>query len=232
MSEVLDIPAHVHEWNGGAAWSVCLGAARTELDFGGRRGRKRSRGAPWHYGVVLLGCAAVILSLAVFRNSSALWESELSALRNMEAELLAQTQQSRAAAGEYADYEAEYTELATYYESVLDGLQSCSRDVWPVLREINSRMPEGTWIKETAVTTQGLSVVFSCPDKKKAAALIGELRKMKLTEVEDVFELADELGEGVRFSVSLRYSQLFFDNAEKPHRFKDIKLPEKLEVER
>lgn len=232
VSEILDVAVRVCECSGGAAWGICIGAAHTELDFGGRRRRKGSLGTPWHYAVVLLGGAAVVLSLAVFLGSSALWESELSAMRDMETALRAQTLQRSMAAQEYAAYEAEYKALVADYECIIDSLQSCSRDVWPVLREIDSKLPEETRVREMAMSTGGILVVFSCKDKEEAAALISALRKMKLTEVEDIFELGDESEGRVQFSTLLLYSELFFDNAGSPLPFESIELPERLEVER
>lgn len=232
VSEVLDIPARVHKCGSGAEWSICVGAAQTELDFGGRRSRKNLLGTPWHYGVVLLGGAAAMLSLAVFMGSRTLWTSELSAMRDMEITLRLQSRQRSEAAQEYSDYEAEYMALLDDSESVSDELRSCNRDVWPALREINSKMPEGTRVNEVAVSADGIRVVFGCDNKEKAAALISELRKMKLTEVEDVFELADESYGGVQFGVKLLYSELFFNDTGKPAVLDGIELLEKLEVER
>lgn len=192
-SMLLNIPARIQDSDHSPGWCCCIGAAQTALDFGSPDlicSEKKSFGPAWHYGVVLAGAAAAVLSIIMLMTSKTAWDNELLALQDSEMMLRIQAAQNQKAADTYSDYTSQYYSFIDDRNSLFASLHTYNDNMVLILQELEELLPEQAFVEDIAIRADSMALQFSCTDKEEAAYLIMALREMKYATPDSVSDLS------------------------------------------
>lgn len=177
-------------------WVLCVGAARTVLDFGvptlnsPSKARKQVQTQIWQYGLVLAGALAVLAVILMTLTSRLTWDSEIQNLENTRQLLTIQQQKTAGYADNYYEYENMYDAYSSDWETVFGSLQAYNDNLVLVMDELETILPENSSVTNMQIASNGLNVVFACEDKEEAAYLIMALREMQYADLVTVSDLS------------------------------------------
>lgn len=181
----------------GTAWCLCLGAARSELDFGGPLEGSRIGKALRRWLPPALGGAALLAAAALCLGAQQSFDASLEALRERteaaEALLPELREVARAAQREEAA-DAASQEASIQYNADLEALSAALRFHSGALRraleELTAALPEDCALCYLGAAEARLYIQLACPDKAGAAAVLSRLRALELSELLAVSDLS------------------------------------------
>ena len=179
--------------------TLCMGAARTELDFGipslnvGGKARREMQGQLWQY-LTLLGCGAALVGIILFTLTSQLnWSTNISRLENQRDTLTVQYAKVADYSKNYENYQSLYNAYSSDWETVFASLQTYNNNLVLVMDELEDMLPDTSSVVGMEIGASGLNVTFATETKEEAAYLIMALREM---EYADLMEISDLVGGG------------------------------------
>lgn len=205
--EVLNIPVQVLPALQASDWTLCLGAASTTLDFGvpalNQPGGVSQINNAWQYGLILVGGAALILSLATTFGSKTLWTTTINGLESQKQTLQIQAAQNANYAQNYYDYENAYQSYSSDWETIFGAIRTYNDNFSLLLSELEDILPENTSTVEyrivepntypetpsLQIADQALFVELAAPTKEEAAYTIMALRELRYADLLDISDL-------------------------------------------
>ena len=192
--EVLNIPVQVLPALHSSAWTLCLGAAGTTLDFGlpalNHAGGVGEIGNAWQYGLILVGGAALVMALVTTFGSKGLWTTTISGLESQKNTLQIQAAQNANYAQNYYNYQNAYQSYSSDWETVFGSLRTYNDNLVLMIDELEDTLPKETSVVGIQIADQGLSLNLATPTKEEAAYTIIALRGLQYAELLDISDLA------------------------------------------
>lgn len=190
VEEMLNLPVRVVDCAQGPAWCVCLGAARTALDFGvpamdQRGGAGRQLAQAWQYGLVLVGGALLAASLLLTLGSRTNWQVTLDGLKATAQSLEVQAAKNTGNADRYHQYEAAYSAYEADWDTLFGtesrpgALRTYNDNLVLALEELEDTLPKTTRVVTIGVAAQGLGLQLACESKEDVAYTIIALRDLQ-----------------------------------------------------
>lgn len=190
VEEMLNLPVRVVDCAQGPAWCVCLGAARTALDFGvpamdQRGGAGRQLAQAWQYGLVLVGGALLAASLLLTLGSRTSWQVTLDGLKATAQSLEVQAAKNTGNADRYHQYEAAYSAYEADWDTLFGTesrsgvLRTYNDNLVLALEELEDTLPKTTRVVTIGVAAQGLGLQLACESKEDVAYTIIALRDLQ-----------------------------------------------------
>lgn len=177
-------------------WTICVGAARTTLDFGNAtlnrptKNRKRVQTQIWQYASVL-GSGVALIAVIMFTLSAKLvWDSNLEKMETQRYTLAIRAQQNTGNADRYNKYSANYDSYSADWDSVFSSLWTYNNNLALVLQELEDVLPEKTSVENLQIAEDGITIELACENKEEAAYLIMALRKLKYADVKSISNLS------------------------------------------
>lgn len=183
-------------------WVLCVGAARTDLEFGvpsmNAPGKTRTdiQGQLWQYAMILAGGLAVLAVVALLLSSRLTWSSEIAVLQNEQNILMAQSAKYSGYYDNYQNYKSAYSGYSNDWDTVFGSLHFPNNNLVRVMEELEAMMPEHASVVNMTIGTSGMDITFACEDKEEAAYLMRELRKMKYMDINASLGFSDLTGGG------------------------------------
>lgn len=191
--DVLNIPVQVLPSLNSSAWTLCLGAASTTLDFG-LPGLNQPGGASqinnaWQYGLILVGGAALVLALVATLGSKSLWTTSINGLESQKQTLQIQAAQNANYAQNYYDYENAYQSYSSDWDTIFGSMRTYNDNLVLMLDELEDTLPKDTSVVGIQIADQGLSLELATPSKEEAAYTIIALRQLLYADLMDISDL-------------------------------------------
>jgi len=181
--DVLNIPVQVLPALNSPAWTLCLGAASTTLDFGipglNHPGGVGQINNAWQYGLILVGGAALALSLVATFGSKGLWAASINGLESQKNTLQIQAAQNANYAQNYHDYESAYQRYSSDWDTIFGSLRTYNDNLVLMFNELEETLPKKTSVVGIQIADQALSLELATPTKEEAAYTIMALRKLQ-----------------------------------------------------
>ena len=185
----MDVPYSLH-------WVACIGAARTNLDFGipglNKPGtaRKAIQSSLWQYALILIGGLMLISSLFSLLTARLNWTSDLGIRAANVQALQVESQKYAGYADNYESYVAAYNAYSSDWETVFANLQTNNDNLVLVMDELEELLPEKASVVDMQIGATGLNVTFACETKEQAAYMIMAMRDMQYADLLGVSSLA------------------------------------------
>ena len=186
--DVLSIPLSVLPSLYGPQWTLCLGAARTELDFGvpalNKPGGASQINNAWQYGLILAGGIALALSLVTTMGSKTVWATTINGLESTKQTLQIQAAQNANYAQNYKDYKNSYDTYSNIWDTLHSPttLRTYNDNLVLMIDELESVLPKDTSITRIEIADDGLAVSLASPSKEQAAYTIKALRGLQYAD--------------------------------------------------
>ena len=189
LADMLGIPVAVMDAGYDMGLVLCVGAARTELDFGiatlnvAGKARKEVKSQLWQY-LLLLGCGVVLVGVILFTLSAQLtWNTRISGLENESQTLTIQYAQVSEYSKNYDNYDQLYNAYSNDWETIFTNLQTYNNNLVLAMEELEDLLPDNASVVGMEIGASGLNVTFATETKEEAAYLIMALRDMKYADV-------------------------------------------------
>ncbi|MBE6940531.1 MAG: hypothetical protein E7457_06930 [Ruminococcaceae bacterium] len=196
LADLLGIPVRRFSASYDLRWFLCMGAARTNKDFGtpslNKPGtaKRQFQSELWQYGLMLAGGLAVVAVVMFLLSSRLNWNTELAVLQNEQNMLTMQNAQVSGYADNYYEYESMYKNYDADWDTVFNSLYTHNDNLVLVLEELEGMMPKTTSVTQMQIMANGLNISFASPDKEEAAYVIMKLREMGYADLMAVSNLA------------------------------------------
>lgn len=190
--QALGIPVRAWSFQPGAEWCLCLGASRTQLDFGvpamnnPKYGRREMAGRIWQYALVLSCGALLTASLLLAFGSRPLWSTTLAGMTVQKENLERQAAKNPGAAADYQEYSNLYDAYSSDWEKIFNAIQANNNGLVWVIEELEEVLPSDVQVVTIGIAPTGMGVQFACPDKETAAYVIQALRELEYAELVQV----------------------------------------------
>ena len=195
LAETLDIPVTELISRYEPQLCLCMGAARTTMEFGiptlnkVTSGRQQMQGQLWQYALILAGGLAVVMVGMHLLQSRLGWDADISRLNNSYQTLAIQHQQTAGYADNYHAYKSAYDRYSEDWDQVFASLRLSNDNLVLLLQELEEIVPENASITNMSIKPEYLQVSFACKTKEEAAYLIMSLRDMKYASLQNVSDL-------------------------------------------
>lgn len=186
--EVLNIPLRVLPSLYGPQWTLCLGAARTDLDFGvpalNKPGGAGQINNAWQYGLILAGGIALALALVTTVGSKTVWNTTITGLESTKQTLQIQAAQNANYAQNYKDYKSAYDTYSNIWDTLHSPttLRTYNDNLVLMIDELESVLPKDTSVTRIEIADDGLAVSLASPSKEQAAYTIKSLRDLQYAD--------------------------------------------------
>ncbi len=195
VESALDLPVVVWNCPGGPEWTLNMGAAKSEKDFGIPNLAKQMKGpspikTKWQ-GYALLAAGAFFVgtvSLTVF--SSLGWDLDLKALDNRQYQLMIEEAKHSGNVDRYNEYASKYDAYSYDWDVMFANLRTYNDNLARMLEEVERTVPKDAAVVTIGIADEGLGLQFACEDKEMAAFLIMSLRDLKYAELAAVSNLS------------------------------------------
>lgn len=183
-------------------WVLCVGAARTELDFGvssfNAPGKTHTdmQSQLWQYAMILAGGLAVLAVFMYILNARIGWDAEISQLESETQILQVRSAKSNGFADNYNAYVSNYNSYSNDWDKVFGSLHATNNNLVRVMEELEEMMPEDSSVLGMQIGSTGMTVTLACDDKEEAAYIMREMREMKYIDVNVVFSDLSGGGKG------------------------------------
>ena len=201
LADMLGIPVERMNAPYDMRLTLCVGAGRTELDFGvpsmnvGGKARQEMQNQLWQY-LTLLGCGVALVGVILFTLSSQLnWSTKISNLENERDTLTLQYAKVSDYADNYKNYDNLYKDYSSDWDTVFNNLQTHNDSLVRVLNELEAILPDTASVVGMQIGASGLDVTFACENKEDAAYLMMALREMPYIDHERIV-FSDLVGGG------------------------------------
>ena len=174
----------------------CIGAAKTDLDFGipslnkASKAMQEMRNNLWQYALILVGGLMLITSVFSLLTARLTWNSNLTVLQSNVFALQTEAQKYDGFADKYDDYIAAYNAYSNDWDSVYANLQTYNDNLVLVLDELEQLLPEKATVADMQIGATGLNVTFACETKEQAAYIMMALREMQYADLLAVSSLS------------------------------------------
>ena len=171
------------------SYCLCVGASRTELDFGNPalnvvdKARREVKSQLWQYGLVLGGGLVLVLVLMLTMTSRLGWDSNIRKLQSQQQTLAIQASKVAGFADNFYDYTNKYNAYSADWDAVFGNMQTYNDNLVLVMDELENMLPENSSVLGMQIAANGLNVTFACENKEEAAYLIMALRDMKYADL-------------------------------------------------
>ena len=171
------------------SYSLCVGASRTELDFGNPalnvvdKARREVKSQLWQYGLVLGGGLVLMVVVLMTLAARLGWDSNVRKLQSQQQTLAIQASKVAGFADNYYDYANKYNAYSADWEAVFGSMQTYNDNLVLVMDELEDMLPEDSSVLGMQIAANGLNVTFACENKEEAAYLIMALRDMKYADL-------------------------------------------------
>lgn len=213
--DMLSIPVQVIPGMYTPEWTLCLGAARTDLDFGvpslNRPGGISEINNAWQYGLILVGGIALALALVTTFGSKSVWTTTLSGLESTKQTLQIQAAQNANYAQNYYDYQDTYRKYSNDWNSVFNSLHTYNDNLVLMMDELEDTLPEETSVVGIQIADVGMALELAAPTKEQAAYTIIALRQLQYADLLDISDLAKPVYEEAPLVGS--FAEDFLENA-------------------
>lgn len=186
--DMLDIPVSVLPSLDGPAWTLCLGAACTNLDFGiaelNKPGGAGQINNAWQYGLILVGGIALAMALVTTLGSKTVWNTTIAGMEGTKQALQIQAAQNANYAQNYKDYKSAYDTYSSVWDT-LHGpttLRTYNDNLVLMVDELESVLPQDTSITRIEIADDGLAVSLASPSKEQAAYTLKTLRGLQYAD--------------------------------------------------
>ena len=186
--EVLNIPLSVLPSLYGPQWTLCLGAARTDLDFGvpalNKPGGASQINNAWQYGLILAGGMALALALVTTMGSKTVWNTTITGLESTKQTLQIQAAQNANYAQNYKDYKNAYDTYSSIWDTLHSPttLRTYNDNLVLMIDELENVLPKDTSVTRIEIADDGLAVSLASPSKEQAAYTIKALRGLQYAD--------------------------------------------------
>lgn len=195
LGDILGISLQMPEGSADPKFTLCIGAGKSNLDFGvpamdmPRSGRK-SDSQTWQ--LIAVGVAALLLigSVVVLFSSRLSWTSEKNQLQNEQQLLLIEVKKTSGYKEKYDKYQADYKKYSDDWETIFNSLRTYNDNLVLALDELESTLPKNTAVVAMQIAPDSLTVQFACSSKEEAAYLIMALRKLEYAELKGISNLS------------------------------------------
>ncbi len=204
LVDTLGIPMQVFNCGYDPKWMLCVGSAAGTLEFGipslnVLKASRQVESQLWQY-ILLLAAGLVLVGMVMLSMTSRLgWEAEKSSLENQQQTLLIQVRKTSGYYDKYNKYNTEYNKYSSDWETIFANLRTYNDNLVLALEELESTLPQDTSVTNLQISTDGLTVSFSCSSKEEAAYLIMALREMEYMELVYISDLTGGGGGPVDF---------------------------------
>lgn len=188
LAETLDIPVTEMAAYYAPELCLCMGAARTNMEFGIptlnsiTTGRQQLQGHLWQYALVLAGALAVLMVGMHLLQSRLGWDAEVSRLNNSYQTLAIQHQQTAGYADNYRSYKSAYDAYSADWNAIFENVRLQNDNLVLMLQELEEIVPENASVTNMSIKPTYMQVSFACKTKEEAAYLIMSLRDMKYAD--------------------------------------------------
>ena len=191
LEDYLGIPVVAWEGTEDPVFFLCMGAARTALDFGVAEmnhpaGISSQLSQAWQYGFVLVGGAALAAVLILYFGSQAVWNTTLTGLESNMRVLQIQAAQNSGNAANYNKYAAVYDSYSNDWDTIFNNLRTYNDNLVLMLTELEKVLPKASSVVGMNVDNAGLSLKFACTDKEEAAFLLIKLRDLQYATLDTI----------------------------------------------
>ena len=175
--------------------TCCIGAARTNLDFGIpalnklSKARKDMRLNLMQYGLILAGGLMLISSVFSLLTARLSWSSDLALQQSNVMLLQAESKKYEGYADNYESYIAEYNKYSKDWDNVFSSLHTSNDNLARVLEELEQLLPEKATVTDMQIGATGMNVTFAVENKEQAAYMIMALRDMQYADLYGVSSL-------------------------------------------
>lgn len=196
LDEILSIPLIRLTDSVDPKWMICVGAARTTMDFGtpalNRPGkvRKEFQSQIWQYALVLAGGLAVVAVIFLTLSSRLVWNIDISRLETSRQTLSIQAQTVAGYADNYKKYSSLYDSYKSDWETIFSSLRTNNDNLVLALKELEDILPENTSVTALQISPDGLTVQFASENKEEAAYLIMALRELRYADLTAISNLS------------------------------------------
>lgn len=195
LEEALGMPIALFSDGYSPRLVLCIGAARTTMDFGTPslnkpgKARREVRSQLWQYALVLAGGAALVLVVLFTLSSQLVWSANTRSLESSLQTLTVQAQQYAGFEDNYSEYASKYASYSADWDTVFSSLQTYNDNLVLALQELEEILPENTSVTNLQIAPDGLNVSFACETKEEAAFLIMALRKLQYADLAAISNL-------------------------------------------
>lgn len=194
LAELLNVSVGLMPCDLGTEWLLCQGASRTDLDFGDPEmnhltGAARPISRGWQYGLILLGGAALTMSLLLFFTSSMMWDTQLNGLRNTQNQLMLMAQKNAGSGQNYQTYSTLYDAYSADWDKVFDSVRSYNDNLELVLAALEEQLPSDATVKGLSMAERGIAAQVAFQDKEDAAYFLLALRDEPYMTIEAISNL-------------------------------------------
>ena len=178
-----------------ARFALCMGAARTTLDFGipalnkPGKARRDLQAQLWQYLLILAGGLVLIAVVMLLLSSRIVWKSDLGSLESTRQTLTIQAQKTNGFADNYEAYASKYASYEADWDTIFNSLRTYNDNLVLVLEELETILPENTSVTGMEIAAEGMNIKFACETKEEAAYLIMALRDMKYANLLGITDL-------------------------------------------
>ncbi len=195
VESALDLPVVVWNCPGGPEWTLNVGAAKSQKDFGIPNLAKQLKGPSpvktrWQAYVLLASMAFMVGSVSLTTFSNLGWAIDLSSLKDSLNLLRVQEAQNNGNADAYYEYEMKYEAYSYDWDLMFANLRTYNDNLSKMLGEIEKTIPKEAAVVTIGIADEGLGLQFACEDKEMAAYLIMSLRDLKYADLADISNLS------------------------------------------
>lgn len=195
---------------------LCVGAVRTDLDFGittlnsPSKARSQVSNHLWQYALILVGGLALAGVILLTLSSRLVWNAEINSLQNTQQTLTIQAAQTNGFADNYNAYRSQYAAYSDDWETIFTSLKTYNDNLVLVLEELESIMPKSSEVTDITdgpsgqiptvtgpvsitslqIAVDGIQIQFACESKEEAAYLIMALRELKYADLVAISNLS------------------------------------------
>lgn len=185
--DILNIPVHVLPALTDSAWTLCLGAARTKLDFGLAELNhvKSATGInnAWQYGLIAVGGVALVLSVVTLLGSKTIWTTTVNGLESTKQTLQIQAAQNANYAQNYYNYQSAYQNYSRDWDSLFGSLRTYNDNLVLMINELEETLPEDTSVVGIQIAPDAMALELASPTKEEAAYTIIALRQLEYADL-------------------------------------------------
>ena len=219
LEQLLDLPVETEEGDGGAAWVLCEGMARSPLDFGDFEmnhltGSAQPITRPWQYGLIFLGGAALVASVLLMMTSRLTWDTQLSALRGTQNQLMLMAQQNAGSSQNYEKYADRYDAYSRDWDAVFDSVRTYNDNLVLVLEALENRLPTDATVTALSTTDRGLAAQVAFEEVEDAAYFLVSLRDAPYMSIQSISSLT--IGAKEAYSPDNMLAALYGEEEEVP----------------
>ena len=191
--EVLGLPVNVLSSGYPSMWTLALGAARTDLDFGvpalNLPGGTSQIHNAWQYGLILVGGAALVLTIVATIGSKVVWKATTDGLENTKQTFQIQAAQNANFAQNYYNYKEAYKNYSSDWDALHNSLHTFNDNLVLIIDELESVLPKKTSVVGIQITDAGLALNLAADTKEVAAYTIMSLRELQYASLEGVSDI-------------------------------------------